>query len=542
MSIIRRSPMESAMRRARSGNLTAALVVVAALEFIVNRLAGRLFFPRPALTSGGTGSHTTHFVGLAGPWLFQVTAVLTLAVMVAAFVGLFRRGELYPRAIRFSTIVIALFFSGLSAWAVFSGGIQARPFAYTQTAFAFLTLLTAIAFATAKVPVRLKVGVALLALPGTLHALGFVAARLAIEGRDPLAGVRRLMSHAGPGFVDAGAVALMFAAIVAPVLLPPRPLRERRWQAPLAIASALTAVFVFMLVWRFDLVQASALYGLRLELPPLASAAGIIHVLAFFGWTFATIELISDKGGIRLAGYGLVLLALGGYEQASPVELCLSLLGLVAVSVGELRAMPYADRSVPRIGVPEWKAFVKRLAEGVGDGTGPAGTRPDAVVVPEGELEMTRIVTHRRGQPVTIKLMRKRGTPVELEAHYGNAGHAAADASIERHRLRLARGLEHKLRLPRMKTGDAAFDQKFSVHGSAPLADVELRRRLERSQGDGVLTIWRGSAARYQLSHPTSEAPAAFAGDVDGTASVQSIVDIVDMMADVVDASIPAVS
>jgi len=93
-----------------------------------------------------------------------------------------------------------------------------------------------------------------------------------------------------------------------------------------------------------------------------------------------------------------------------------------------------------------------------------------------------------------------------------------------------------------MKTGDAAFDQKFSVHGSAPLADVELRRRLERSQGDGVLTIWRGSAARYQLSHPTSEAPAAFAGDVDGTASVQSIVDIVDMMADVVDASIPAVS
>ena len=45
-------------------------------------------------------------------------------------------------------------------------------------------------------------------------------------------------------------------------------------------------------------------------------------MLAFFGWMYATVELISDKGGMRLVGYGLVLLALGGYEQASPVELC----------------------------------------------------------------------------------------------------------------------------------------------------------------------------------------------------------------------------
>ena len=117
-------------------------------------------------------------------------------------------------------------------------------------------------------------------------------------------------------------------------------------------------------MWRFDLIQASALYGLRLELPPLASRAGIAHVLAFFGWMFATIELISDKGGMRLVGYGLVLLALGGYEQASPVELCLSVLGLVAIAVGELRALPYADRTVPRVGASEWRAFVGRLADG----------------------------------------------------------------------------------------------------------------------------------------------------------------------------------
>ena len=534
--------MESAIRRARSGNLTALLVAVALLEFAVNRLAGRLFFPRPTLISGGSGSHTTHAVSVAGPFLFQLTAILALVVMVTAFAGLFRRGELYPRAIRFSTIVIALFFSLLCAWAVFAGHIDARMFVYAHACLGFLALLTAAAFVLGKTPARIKVGVALFALPSALHALGFVTANLATEGHDGLAGVRRALAQATPALLGLGEITLLAAGALAPLLLPPRPLRERRWQIPLAIAAVLTVGFVIALVWRFDFIQASALYGLRLELPPLTSPAGIAHVVAFFGWMFATVELVSDRGGMRLVGYGLLLLALGGYEQASPVEMSLTLLGLIAVAVGELRALPYADRNVPRVGVSEWRAFVGRLAAGIGDGTAPEETRPEAVVVAEGELEVSRIQTHRRGQPVTIKLMRKRGTPIELDASFGNAGHAAADASIERHRRWLARSPEHRLKLPRVKTGDPLFDQKFSVHGAAPLADAELRRRLERQQGDGVLTLWKGSAARYQLSHPGGDAPAALAGEVDGAAPVQSIVEIVDMLADLVDASMPAAS
>ena len=82
----------------------------------------------------------------------------------------------------------------------------------------------------------------------------------------------------------------------------------------------------------------------------------------------------------------------------------------------------------------------------------------------------------------------------------------------------------------------------MSLPGWAPLADAELRRRLERQQGDGVLTLWKGSAARYQLSHAGGDAPAAVAGQVEGAAPVQSIVEIVDMLADLVDASMPAAS
>jgi len=530
------------MRRARSGNLTALLVVVSALEFIINRLAGRLFFPRPALSSSGSGSTAIHAISWVGSWLFQLTALLAFAVLVAAFTGLFRRGELYPRSMRFAAMVVAVVFTFLVGWAVFTGGIPLRAFAGAQGCSGFLALLTAIAFMATGAPLRLKAGIVTLALPGTLHGFGYVASRLVGAGSGVLGTIFGTLAPGGPPLLEAGAIAVLLAGLLAPLLLPPRPVHERRWHVPLAIATALTGLFVFALVWRFDVIQASALYGLRLELPPLTTVAGLAHVLAFFGWTFATIELIADRGGIRLAGYGMVLLALGGYEQASPVELCLSVLGLVAVAVGELRALPYADRDVPRIGDAEWRGFVGRLAAGVGDGTGPDGTRPEAVVVAEGELEVSRIQTHRRGQPVTIKLKRKRGTPVELDASYGNAGHAAADASIERHRRWLERNPDQKLRLPRTKTGDTSFDQKFSVHGTAPLADTEMRRRLERQQGDGVLTIWRGSAARYQLSHPSSDVPAVFIGQVDGSAPVQSIVDIVDMLADLVDASMPAAS
>jgi hypothetical protein len=120
----------------------------------------------------------------------------------------------------------------------------------------------------------------------------------------------------------------------------------------LLVATLLTAGFVIVLGVRFDLMQASVLYGLRIELPRLGSLAGIAHVVAFFGWTYATVELLRDKAGMRLAGYGLVLLALGGYEAGSPVELALSLLGLMALGVGELRAAPYAGRRMARLHRP----------------------------------------------------------------------------------------------------------------------------------------------------------------------------------------------
>ncbi len=524
-------PMETARAPARAGNLTAALAVVALLELGLNRLAGRLFFPRATLALAG-GSRTGSLVSITGPFLFQLTAVLALVVLVAAFVGFLRRGELYPRAMKFSVAVISLVFAFFSAQALVRGQLPPKSFLYLETSFGFLSLLTAVALASAPVLSRVKVGGALLALPGVLHA----AAILGMGWGQ--------RTDAGAALAGAGEAALLAAAIGAPFLLPPRPFGERHWRLPLLLAAGLTMLFTAALVLRFDLVQASALYGLRMELPSPRSVAGLAYVVAFFAWSLATVQLLSDKGGMRLAGYGLLLLAMGGYDAGSPVELSLSLLGLVAVAVGELRAAPYADRTRPRVNATDWRAFVGRLATATGDGTEPDQTPPQAVIAEEEELEVSRIQTHRRGYPVAIRLLRRRGTLVELDTTVGRTGREHPDASIERHRRWLARNPEHRLNLARMKTGDNTFDQKFSVHGQAPLSDADLRRRIARQQGDGVLTLWHGTGARYLLVHPSSitEAPPAFAGDVAGNASVDGLISIVDTLADLIEASTPPVS
>ena len=51
--------------------------------------------------------------------------------------------------------------------------------------------------------------------------------------------------------------------------------------------------------------------------------------------------------------------------SASPVELGLSVVGLLALSVGELRAVPYGDAARPRVSDADWRAFIGRLATAV---------------------------------------------------------------------------------------------------------------------------------------------------------------------------------
>jgi len=206
-----------------------------------------------------------------------------------------------------------------------------------------------------------------------------------------------------------------------------------------------------------------------------------------------------------------------------------------------VRAAAIGDPGRPRVAAADWRAFIGRLATGAGDGTQPDESRPQAVIAEEGELEVTRIQTYRRGYPVLLKLMRRRSALVEMDATVGTVGRELPDGSIERHRRWLERNPEHRLKLPRAKTGDAGFDQKFSVHGLVPLQDGELRHRVARQQGDGVLTVWSGRAARYALANPAAlaEAPEMFSGKLEGEAPIGSVVSLLNLLADVIEASLP---
>jgi hypothetical protein len=519
--------MSTAATRVRPGNLTASLVAFAFLELVLNRLANRLFLPHSALVGADGGSAAARAVAASGPLLFHLTSVLGLIVLLAALVGLLRRGELFPRPMRISVTVIGISFWMLAANAVVFGALSSRLALYLEASFGFLSLLLAAALLGAPLRGRVKVGVLLFVLPGALHVTAHVGERMGWLD----AGAPATVAHLGE-------ILMLAACYAAPVLLSPRPPGERPWRAPSVVSAFLTGALVVALVVRFDLLQATVLYGLRVDVPRVGSPLGVAYVATFAGWTYATVQLLLDKGGMRLAGYGLLLLAIAGYQPSTPIEVELALLGLLALSVGELRAVPYGEPGRPRIDNAAWRAFIGRLATGAGDGTSPDDARSEAVFVEEGELEVTRIRAHRRGLPVAMRLLRRRGALVELDATIGETPRAEPDASIERHRSWLARGPEHRVRLPRTKTGHEDFDGKLSVHGQAPLTDAELRARVGRAASSGVVSLWRGAAARYHVAGPSRiDGPPPFQGEVDGDAPVGSIVAVLDTLADLVEAS-----
>ncbi|HVZ71278.1 MAG TPA: hypothetical protein VHJ20_02790 [Polyangia bacterium] len=519
--------------RARSGNLTAALVAFAALELAINRLALRLFLPQSTVAGpigeGAGGGRGLHLVAASGPLLFHLTGVLGLVVLVAGVAGLLKRGELFPRGMRLVVAIITVFFAALVALGLVAGAIPAALFMNARIGAAFSSLFVVGALAVSGVRPRVKVGVALCALPALLHVAALFVDRVGAGSSDVAGALARARDLVG-----------LAACLGAPFLLPPRPAAERPWRLPLAITAATTATFALLLLSRYDLVQAAFLYGLRVELAPGTLAVCLAAVAAFAGGAYAATQLLVDKGGMRLAGYGLVLLAVAGPQAGTPVELTLAVVGLLALAVGELRAAPYGEPArVPRAGSEAWRAYIGRLATAAGDGTSPDDSRSEGVVVEEGELEVTRIRAHRRGLPVAMRLLRRRGALVELEATVGEPARGGPDASIERHRHWLARGPHERVRLPRAKTGDTAFDQRFSVHGAAPLGDAALRRQLLAQTGDGVVTLWRGAAARYHATSGQSEGqaePAPFSGEIEGDAPVLNIVAVLDTLADLVEA------
>jgi hypothetical protein len=311
------------MTSGRPLNLTATLSVVAVADLVLHRLVERLFLPQ----------HPTGLALLAseaGRFAFHLGGVLGLVLVVVTLFGSLRRGDLFPRSMRFAVGSIGLFFVLTSGMAVLALPLP-EPFMVhlIKTSHAFLGWFIIMALWRAPGPVRAKAGVTLFALPAILHAVALFCDRLG-WGRPFPAELAR-----------AAEICALAAGALSPLLLTPEPATGRRGLVGASVGVLTLSLLLMALVTRFDLVQMLALYGFRLDLPPLITPGAVTYVAlviaSFVGLAMTIVWTLADAGGSRLVGYGLILLGAAGYQTLAPNQVLFATCGLLALAAGTLR-------------------------------------------------------------------------------------------------------------------------------------------------------------------------------------------------------------
>ena len=504
------------------GNLTAALVVVAALEMVVNRLVGHLF------ATPSCHSIPSCLALRAGPFLLYLTGVLALVVVGGGIAGHLLRGELFPRGMRITIGALSTVFLILLAASLLAGQAPARYETHLQTSFGIVTAMVALAFLTSHgASARGRVGLALFVLPPLLHVTSFVA---------PRADWWRASWPTPAGLSFAGEIVLLLAAIASPALLLPAPRAWSRLAPALALAAGLSTFFFVASVGRPDLIQAIGLYSVHLDLPRASSLLGIGYTLALFGYTVTLVSLLLTPGPSRLSGLGLALLGLGGYQTASPVELALTLGGIVVLATGLSRATS-APRSTS-LSLDGWRSLLESIASRVA--SSPTGTGSGLVDMTPGEGSGTdtAVVRATRGaRPVELVVRRSHGVVEALVILVGVRPDGAPDATIEAHETWLSRPPAERPSAVRQKTGDLAFDRKWGVYGRAALGDSALRRRWLRHMS-GTVRLWSGSGAENVVT--TARADGASSGFAPAATALLAVTDIVDALGALLESEEPA--
>jgi hypothetical protein len=307
-------------------NLTALLAALAVIDLLVDRLLLRLFLPAPELTSGAG-----RLLTIGATFVSHLAGALALLVFASSFIGLIRRRELFPPSMRFLVSVLALFCAALLTLCLSRFLVSGRLFVQLKTSYAFLSWLIALAVWRAPISIRARLGVTLFALPAVLHMAALFVNELG----------RARAGNIAADLARIGELSAFLAAGAAPLLLPPA-LRGARY-APAAWLLGITAVSVLLAgtLLRFDLVQVLALYGLRLDLPPLAAQGAWAYVLllalALLGTFLVALPALGSGASDRLVAYGVIMLVTSGYQIASASDLAVALCGLLALAVGVIR-------------------------------------------------------------------------------------------------------------------------------------------------------------------------------------------------------------
>jgi hypothetical protein len=320
-------------------NLTAIVAVLGVLDLVLDRLLARLFLPPGA-------AHTSaQWLVFVGSFLSYLAGALALLVFASSFLDLVRRRELFPRSLRMVASILAVFFVMLFAACMSAYPSSARLFVQLRTCQAFLAFLISLSMWATPLPARVKLGTSLFMLPSILHTMALFVGEASASRGGSLAGQ----------LVRIGELVAFVAAGGAPLLLRGLTRQARPALGSWLLASLAVLALVVAAVLKFDLVQVLALYGLRLELPPLGVPGGwaylLLFALALFGVVTAVVPALYAGGPDRLLGYGLIMVVTAGYQIASPPDLAMAMAGLLALAVGVLRrgasAAPPADVTAP---------------------------------------------------------------------------------------------------------------------------------------------------------------------------------------------------
>jgi hypothetical protein len=310
-------------RRLPALNLTALLALSALAELILYRVLGAAFLPAQP------GTLPERCLVELGAFASNLSGILAWLLAVTAIVRALGADRIFPRSMRITVTTISLFFAGLAAMGVLWFFANPRYHIHLRISHGFLVLFLMIGIWQGSHTLRAKIGVSMFATPIVLEAIAFFCHRMEWTRIEPALFLR--VAHA---ITWAGMCA-------APVLLAPRPRKASQLAVALGSGVLLGSGLGAVTALRFDLVQAVAFYGLRIDLTGLASQAERLYtaalIVAVASLGAATVSCLTTRGPYRLVGWGLILLAVAGQELSSAKPALFTLCGLLALSVASAR-------------------------------------------------------------------------------------------------------------------------------------------------------------------------------------------------------------
>jgi len=311
------------MRRILAGlNLTALLALSAFADLVLYRVLSAIFLP----SQNGTAAE--RWAASAALFASNFSGILALLLAVVALVHALRSDQIFPRSMRITVTTVGIFFAGLAGLGVL-WILAPRYNVHLRISHGFLVFFLALGVWHGGRSWRSKLAITLFAIPIILQAAALFAHRMAWSRLDP-----EHMARVGH------AIALA-AMTTTPVLVAPWPWRRARMAITVAAGTLVAAALAAATVLRFDLVQAVAYYGLRIDLTGLGSSAERLYagalIAAFACLGATTVGCLVEKGESRLAGWALLLLGVAGMEIGSPKPALFTLCGLLALAAATVQ-------------------------------------------------------------------------------------------------------------------------------------------------------------------------------------------------------------